>query len=1150
MTPIPSDAQVPITLEQVPDHLLKAINAAENRAYAQKGDVTLERLAGVLWYAVSGRDLKDTAMTMRMVRNHHAQEPGFLQRLGDLRVAFKVELTKSRDWVLERYLNVLDVGRGPEGLQAGAQAFFGKRVQELTVAEGAYVAAAIRHPGSSGEGYADMRARWRQVIDDLHRYRTLTAAQVQVQRFPELKTSPRSVTGPRVISGHKGAAVREAVASLAPAGAPGRLRPKHSRQNCPPGSIICEENSLPGSPPSQWEIIKAGTPDIQGYPTQISVNHGETIQFKVNTPATDYRLDIYRIGYYGGDGARFITTVQPSVPLPQTQPTCLSDTSTGLVDCGNWAVSASWAVPATAVSGVYIGNLIREDGTIGVSQMIFVVRDDERASDVLFKTSDTTWQAYNRYGGNSLYFGQPANRAYKVSYNRPLTVREVANGPQSYFYNAEYPMIRWMEANAYDVSYISSIDATARPADLLGHDLLLSVGHDEYWSKEMRDNFAAARDDGVHLGFFSANEVFWKIRWENSIDGSSTPFRTLVCYKETHANAKIDPSPQWTGTWRDPRFSPPSDGGKPENQLTGTVFIINGLVNNAMTVPSDYAPMRLWRNTSIANLTPGQVATFPTGTLGFEWDDTPDNGFAPPGLARFSSTTLSYTNKVLLDFGSTYGAGTATHHLTLYRAPSGALVFGSGTVQWPWGLDAHHDRDGTPTDIRMQQATVNLFADMNVQPATLQPGLVPATPSTDTAPPISAITNPLANASVKIGTPVTITGTAADTGGGAVAGVEVSVDGGSTWNAATGLTNWSFTWTPGAIGEVAIMSRAVDDIGNLQTTPFSRTVRVSLNCPCTLWPDTTVPAVVNYNDSRPVELGVKFQATQEGAISGIRFFKGNLSTGTHIGNLWSSTGQLLASATFTNETASGWQQVKFATPVQVTPGTTYIASYFAPNGRFSINTNYFTSTYVNGPLLAPASTATEGNGVYRYGSSSSFPTSTYRSSNYWVDVVYSPTSLFPSDAVPAVENATDARPVVLGVRFSSEVSGTIRGIRFYKGSQNTGTHTASLWTNTGQLIARATFTDETASGWQQVLFAQPVPINANTTYIASYYTTTGHFSYNQNFFTTAYLNSPLIAPASGIEGNGVYRYTSDINKWPNQTFKASNYWVDVVFYAN
>ena len=110
-------------------------------------------------------------------------------------------------------------------------------------------------------------------------------------------------------------------------------------------------------------------------------------------------------------------------------------------------------------------------------------------------------------------------------------------------FNAEYPMVRFLESNGYDVSYTSGVDTDRRGAELLEHEAFLSVGHDEYWSGTQRANVEAARDAGVDLAFFSGNEVFWKTRWENSIDGSGTPHRTLVSYKETHADAKIDPQP-------------------------------------------------------------------------------------------------------------------------------------------------------------------------------------------------------------------------------------------------------------------------------------------------------------------------------------------------------------------------------------------------------------------------------------------------------------------------------------------------------------------------------------------------------------------------------------------------------------------------------
>ena len=138
--------------------------------------------------------------------------------------------------------------------------------------------------------------------------------------------------------------------------------------------------------------------------------------------------------------------------------------------------------------------------------------------------------------------------------------------------------------------------------------------------------------------------------------------------------------------------------------------------------------MRFWRNTAVATLPANASYTLPTGTLGYEWDEDVDNGARPAGAFHLSTTTNDLTTDLLLDYGATYGAGSATHHLMLYRAPSGALVFGAGTVNWSWGLNSNHDNPfgfvNPDPDPNMQQATVNLFADMGVQPSTLQSGLV------------------------------------------------------------------------------------------------------------------------------------------------------------------------------------------------------------------------------------------------------------------------------------------------------------------------------------------------------------------------------------------------------------------------------------------
>ena len=384
----------------------------------------------------------------------------------------------------------------------------------------------------------------------------------------------------------------------------------------------------------------------------------------------------------------------------------------------------------------------------------------------------------------------------------------------------------------------------------------------------------------------------------------------------------------------------------------------------------------------------------PLGCLGYEWDEDTANGFRPAGLFDLSSTT-STTAEIFVDYGSTTMTGQkATHHLTLYRALSGALVFGAGTVQWAWGLD--NTTTGGSTDRNMQQATVNLFADMGAQPATLMSGLVAATRSTDTTAPTSSITSPAAGANLTDGTAVTISGTASDIGG-VVAGVEVSTDGGTTWHPANGTTSWSYTWAAHGNPSTTIRSRAVDDSGNLETPSTGTSVNVA--CPCSIWGSGTAPAVVDSGDASSVELGVKFTSDVAGSISGIRFYKASTNTGTHIGNLWSasathigtlwsSSGTALATATFSGETASGWKQVTFANPVAITAGTTYVASYLAPVGHYSSTSAAFASSGVDAPPLHALANSIHPNGVYVYSSSNAFPTSSYNATNYWVDLVF------------------------------------------------------------------------------------------------------------------------------------------------------------------
>ena len=359
----------------------------------------------------------------------------------------------------------------------------------------------------------------------------------------------------------------------------------------------------------------------------------------------------------------------------------------------------------------------------------------------------------------------------------------------------------------------------------------------------------------------------------------------------------------------------------------------------------------------------------------------------------------------------------------------------------------------------------------------------------------------------------------------------------------------------------ATVSGATSTSGVTMTSPdtWSFTTSGSTACPCTIWESDAAPANPAVNDPSSTELGVKFQVTTSGWIYGVRFYKGPGNTGTHTGSLWTNTGVLLAHGTFTNETASGWQTLEFPTAVPVSSGQTYVASYYTPNGDYAATSSYFsTSAYNNAPLVALQNGTNGGNGVYSYGGDQ-FPTSSFGSTNYWVDPIFwsstppnapvCPCSIWSSSAQPSTASVSDTSRVNVGVQFTPEENGYITGIRFYKGSANTGTHVGSLWTTSGTLLGQVTFTNETASGWQQANFSSPIAVTAGTTYVASYFAPNGEYANNSGYFTSSgVFNSPLYAPPSSAVsgGNGVYSYGSSPG-FPSSTYNASNYWVDIIF---
>jgi subtilisin family serine protease len=322
-----------------------------------------------------------------------------------------------------------------------------------------------------------------------------------------------------------------------------------------------------------------------------------------------------------------------------------------------------------------------------------------------------------------------------------------------------------------------------------------------------------------------------------------------------------------------------------------------------------------------------------------------------------------------------------------------------------------------------------------------------------------------------------------------------------------------------------------------------------------IWNGAAVTPDTAWVSDSPVTLGVKFRSDVSGTVTGLRFYKGAGNNGTHVGLLYSAAGAVLAQATFTGESSSGWQTVTFSPTVSITANTTYVAAYWSTSG-FAVSRYFFTSQGItNGPLHALQSGVDGTNGVYQYGSAPQFPASTWQDSNYWVDIVFTPTGTAPvivslwSGAAVSPESpwVADYSPVTLGTKFRSDVAASVTGLRFWKGNASeNGTHTALLYNSSGQLLAQATFANETGSGWQTATFTSPVAIVANTTYVAAYWTATGYPASRYFFTSQGVTNGSLHALQAGVDGpNGLYWYGS-APQLPTNTWQDTNYWIDVL----
>ncbi|MEV1321949.1 N,N-dimethylformamidase beta subunit family domain-containing protein [Micromonospora arborensis] len=546
-------------------------------------------------------------------------------------------------------------------------------------------------------------------------------------------------------------------------------------------TIVAAENLLPGTLRATWDLPSGsfgGHAALQGFADGFSVDKSETVPFKIGqSDSAGWTAQVYRLGWYGGTGARLIATLAPDstqLAASQSQPAPADvDPVTTLLsaDCAAWATTLEWTPPAWAPSGMYVLRLNRVGG--GASHVMFVLRDDDRTADLMLMPSDSTWHAYNawgglgsgQYAGNSLYYGTAVNQynpdaARYVSYNRPIVNRGSCDPGRDYgavrwsnFWTGEYPMVRFLERNGYDIKYYSCLDAAGDPdGDLLTNvGAAMMVGHNEYWSDAMRSGWEAAKAAGTSVFSCAGNEVFWRLVG-SAPDSSGRP-RTWECYKSTIDSRGSTGRTEWTGTWRDPSGAG-KGGDQPENTLTGTIFVVNGPDLRSLVVPADggYSATPLWRHTAVAALTSGQTWASPSQILGFEWDTYGPAGTSGTGSAYMadphadsvycSDVTYSIASGVLLTGpGDEYdAAGTATHRLVVHPGGDGALAFGTGTINWALGVDSANvyqnvGNDNTSTVI--QQATVNVLADMGATAATLMSGLTAPSPVDwwDDAPP-------------------------------------------------------------------------------------------------------------------------------------------------------------------------------------------------------------------------------------------------------------------------------------------------------------------------------------------------------------------------------------------------------------------------------
>jgi hypothetical protein len=474
-------------------------------------------------------------------------------------------------------------------------------------------------------------------------------------------------------------------------------------------NIIVTENSKPGT--TDWILTKVTRkPDessakgwqrrteIEGYVSDMSLKAGDTLNIYVSTdPSAYYKLDIYRMGYYGGKGGRLVMTLSPHKGLPKGKVQFTPvDGINHIIEC-KWEVSAKIKIPDDWISGVYLGKLSTWDPYDAEAYIIFIVRDDRKA-ELMFQCSDLTWASYNRWPQwRSLYDSPP--RSMETNYSFPLyqwssrTAESYSAGfdrPYGIYYNGcpskfepitngsgefllwEFPLAFWLEKEGYDVTYISNLDTHSDGSGLLRGKVFLSVGHDEYWTEEMYNNVVKARDAGINLAFLCGNSVSGRVELLKSTDGRPNRGMRSTGYK---------------------------DGNFDEINLMGAATYGVGMGDWTCAAPDHWA----FAGTGM------KKGDFIPELVGWEYHGPPI-AYIHKDLVVLAEGPL--TNEYGVPIKQTYAA-------TIYTAPKGNYVFNAATCWWTKVLSAppayvnpafiDHFKDG---DERVRKITKNILDRM------------------------------------------------------------------------------------------------------------------------------------------------------------------------------------------------------------------------------------------------------------------------------------------------------------------------------------------------------------------------------------------------------------------------------------------------------